>query len=1392
MEKKLVVEYRTKKSRRTLLVVFGVFLCLFFVFFSYAMNNNMVNIATAVLGIFMLISVAIIYYIIQKYVINKSSESDDDVVKTINNALDSVDMCVSVSDFDTGDIMFINKKMMKEFGLKEIQVDNMEPQSLQEFILKKQYNPMADSKGKSYENTDFFKCTTDLIESFKGRKININCYTNVAEIKLSEDRLQKQFSQQKLMSEISHSIIMNDSIDVITNNIIKTTGEYFGKSMVFVYQYDEQNSQLIRTNYWSGEDSDCIIVPEKLPFLVDEELYDEFTKNVGITISINEINTGSKYKMFANLGVKSFLAVPIYVLGDFQGVLLILDYVNFNSWSEGEILLAELISSVLSGVFSRYNIEKRLSDSNNVLNYIMENIPIGIFWKDREHNFQGCNDYFAKEFGCTKEEIIGKNDIDLFGKRIGYSKMETDNKIINGDIENFSQDFEITINNKLIWVHSYKALLQDNKFQFIMGLAENITDKKHKDYKLKAISDFFVITKNPIVEMDSEFKFKTFYHEGFEFAGYGMDELLGMSIYEYILEDDCEFIKSIINTSLEKRTHIKEREYRVLNKSGCIRFYVSDIVAVFDENDDIKAFRMTYTDITEKKSIQEELQLMSSIVNSSPEMIAYIKYDGTFEFINDATINITGYSREELLEGTVKMLCEPEMAKHLDKEVLPKVLEFGSQNVEIDVITKSGEIRKLSFSVYLIDANSNRLVLITTDITENKFLEKNLMESIEIAKNASNAKGEFLSRMSHEMRTPMNAIIGMTNIAKKSNDLIKKEYCLDKIDEASKHLLALINDILDMSKIEANKFELSVTEFEFEKMLIRVSNVVNFIAEQKSQEFIVNVDKDVPSKIIADETRISQVITNLLSNAIKFTPEKGTIILNTKVEYESDEYSTLRIEVVDTGIGISEEQISRLFNSFEQADGSTSRKYGGTGLGLAISKKIVELMGGKIWIESEVGKGSKFIFTANIEKCKNTKPVGLNNEINIMNMKILVVDDSLETREQVKYIVNSFGIKCDVAEDGFEALELINKSEANPYKMMLVDWAMPNLNGIELTKKINQIIKNNPVVVMISVSEWSEIEDEAISVGINQFISKPIFPSVLMDTINKCLGIVLEEKKSISITQSHNFKNNKILLVDDVYINREVVMSILEDTNLSIDCAVNGLEAVSMFKENPDKYSLIFMDIHMPEMNGFEACREIRSINSIESNNIPIIAMTANVFREDIEDCIVAGMNEHIGKPINSEEMFNILEKYLPYREEPTKVETNNFKTIEYDNIEEKTSYEYSDFMPEINIEDALSRLMNNKKLYFTLLSNFSGKVMVDKLISSINEANFEDILQTSHALRGVCANLGFEELIKITAKIEENANSMITSIDLIEKLEISSEITMQSIKTLLKSEGIK
>ncbi|MDR0861617.1 MAG: response regulator [Oscillospiraceae bacterium] len=640
-------------------------------------------------------------------------------------------------------------------------------------------------------------------------------------------------------------------------------------------------------------------------------------------------------------------------------------------------------------------------------------------------------------------------------------------------------------------------------------------------------------------------------------------------------------------------------------------------------------------------------QYLQLLLSNSPSIILFLDKSKRVVFCTDSLQkqfdtqgfdNVSGLLISEIFEPFCDAAFLALLLENLD------IVMGGEPSLTFtgEARLSGAELRKyeVSYTSMLTqDGKSEGTMLLFHDVTE-------IEDARTQAEHASLVKSQFLSNMSHEIRTPMNAIIGMTKLAKDSSDTDRKDYCLDKIEDASNHLLGVINDILDMSKIEAGKLELSSISFNFEKMLRRVVNVVNYKLNEREQKFTVNLDPAIPPVIVSDDQRLAQVITNLLGNAVKFTPERGAVTLDTRLLREVDGVCTIQIRVTDTGIGISAEQQARLFKSFQQAESDTTRKFGGTGLGLAISKNIVDMMGGSIWIESELGKGSTFAFNIQVKRGHESQPTRLSPATNWENIRFLVVDDDEDTLNYFEQLTLRLGLVCDTAAGGEQALKLI--SENGAYNMYFIDWHMPEMDGVELTRRIRQGGSAESAVILVSGSEWGAIESEAKAAGVNEYLPKPLFPSMITDMINDYLGLdsIISSDPTIKRT-ADNFSGRHVLLAEDVEVNREIVMALLEPTQISIDCAVNGAEAVKMFVGAPDKYDVIFMDVQMPEMDGYEATRAIRALEIPRAQTIPIVAMTANVFREDIDNCLAAGMNDHVGKPIDINEVLEKLRQYM-------------------------------------------------------------------------------------------------------------------------------------------------
>jgi signal transduction histidine kinase/CheY-like chemotaxis protein/PAS domain-containing protein len=516
---------------------------------------------------------------------------------------------------------------------------------------------------------------------------------------------------------------------------------------------------------------------------------------------------------------------------------------------------------------------------------------------------------------------------------------------------------------------------------------------------------------------------------------------------------------------------------------------------------------------------------------------------------------------------------------------------------------------------------------VLTDVTE-------LYGAMQKANEASRAKSMFLSSISHEIRTPMNAIIGLTLLARKTHDAAKSQRYLKKIEEAGHRLMTLINDVLDMSKIESGKMEISENEFDYIRACDHAVNAISDQAREKHISLNTVYNASFSRLIWTDELRISQVLLNLLSNAVKFTSEGGIITVTSDVI----DGHILRVSCADNGIGVNEEDIPKLFNKFEQADKSITRQYGGTGLGLAICKQILDLMGGSIYVSSVPGQGSVFTFEVPIEW---RGPIVSPNSVvtALENTRVLVVDDEPAITEYFSEVLKEYYISADTAMNGHEALALTKQAleMERPYKIAFIDWHMPGYSGAQTALCLHDLCPTCKIII-ISNSDWSDIRDtfsDGLLNGVIEYMPKPIPPSDIYNRIVKTLNI------DVSFSNANDFSGKRILLVEDVEVNRLIVTAMLEDTGCIIDEAENGQVGVDMTRAA--NYDLILMDMQMPVMDGLTATRTIRSFNTV----VPIIAMTANAFKEDADACLRAGMNAHLAKPIDNESFMRLLSDYL-------------------------------------------------------------------------------------------------------------------------------------------------
>ena len=530
----------------------------------------------------------------------------------------------------------------------------------------------------------------------------------------------------------------------------------------------------------------------------------------------------------------------------------------------------------------------------------------------------------------------------------------------------------------------------------------------------------------------------------------------------------------------------------------------------------------------------------------------------------------------------------------------------------------------------------------------NQMLHKNeeLAEATERANHANESKSRFLAQMSHEIRTPMNAIIGLTTIAKNEiHDADKITEDLVKIEGSSKILLSIINDVLDMSAIESNKLKIAHETFNFKKVLSDISNLYYTQCKQKKIQFDMRLNGITHEELIGDALRVNQILLNLLSNAVKFTQSGGEVSVLVSQTDARESKVFIRFVVSDTGCGISEEMQSRLFMPFEQASAMTAQKHGGSGLGLSIAKNLTDMMKGSIHVESKVGVGTAFTVELPFDVPVSAGVLQTEiKEIQLQDIRVLVIDDDRETCEYTSIVLSRIGVEHATATSGEEALMMLGDAEdkGKPYTLCFVDWKMPGMDGLEVTKAIREIFDEDTIIIIVSAFDLNEIEAEGTAAGVNFFISKPLFQSSVFDLLMKISGGKYTKLTADEIV--YDLSGHKVLIAEDVALNMEVAIKLLSMVGVEADCAEDGAQAVRIFEASkPGTYDAILLDIHMPVMNGYQAARKIRASEHAQAKNMPIYAMTANAFTEDISDALAAGMNGHIAKPIDTEILYKTL-----------------------------------------------------------------------------------------------------------------------------------------------------
>jgi len=1051
-----------------------------------------------------------------------------------------------------------------------------------------------------------------------------------------------------------------------------------------------------------------------------------------------------------------------------------------------------------------------------------------IFWDEAQHRIMGT-DIAAEELDWANfTQLIHPEDAQRF-------EFEID-EALGGDKDYASEYRFLRPNGDVRTLEARGHVIRDSDGRALrmIGTSMDITERKQAEEELEKLSQAVEQSPASVVITDLRGTIQYVNPKFCEVTGYTVAEALGQN--PRILKSGqtpSKVYRELWKTI--KAGYEWRGEFQNKKKNGELYWESATISPLKSGDGSTAHYLAVKEDITERRQMEDsirekEARFRGYFEHSQVGMAVTSPTKGWVE-ANDQLQRMLGYTLDELRQMTWIELTHPDDldadAKQFERMLAGEIDQYA---LDKRFIRKDGEIVYTNLTVSCIrDKTGDVLNVLASfqDITERKKMDNDLHERIKEldeaqsamlnmmedldeekakAEDATRAKSDFLANMSHEIRTPMNAVIGMAHLALKTELTPKQHDYLNKIQSSANSLLGIINDILDFSKIEAGKLDMEAVEFDLLETMDNVANVITVKAQEKENlEVLFYLDPQVPNFLVGDSLRLNQILVNLGNNAVKFT-EKGEIVLTTKIKEKSNDKVTLQFSVRDTGIGMTAEQQAKLFQAFSQADTSTTRKYGGTGLGLTISKRLVTMMGGEIWTESEAGQGTTFNFTADFGLGKETVKRRLVPAPDLRGLKVLVVDDNATSREILQDILELFSFEVFLAASGKEALEEIEMADRDqPFELVIMDWKMPGMDGIEASRRIKNHPKLSkiPAIVLVTAYGREETMRQADEIGLEGFLLKPVNSSVMFDAIMQALGKEVQvmpragRKKEQSAEELSAIAGARVLLVEDNEINQQVAQEILQGAGLKVTVANNGREGVDAAMKN--QYDVILMDIQMPVMDGYTATRTIREWESVSANadsdvwetedrgpsfaekategmqktddgtptsnlqpptsNLPIIAMTAHAMAGDEQKSLQAGMNGHVTKPIDPEQLFATLQKWIkPLAERAAGQDPSVPDTPPAPDQVALGEDELPDSLPGFNLAAGLQRLMGNTRLYRKLLVDFGTKYTetAREIRAAIDANDFEQAHSLVHNLKGLAGNLEAKDLQAATVEMEK------------------------------------
>jgi PAS domain S-box-containing protein len=1039
--------------------------------------------------------------------------------------------------------------------------------------------------------------------------------------------------------------------------------------------------------------------------------------------------------------------------------------------NEGGTITGAVVTVV--DITERKRAEEKLRASEQLFRSIFENAQIGIAYFKIDSQEHISNRTLHEMLGYTGEELSRLGQWDkIVAPEERDSGAERYAELIQGkrDTDEYEQRF-IRRDGRILVANDRFQLVRDaaGKPQYIVGLTEDITERKRAQEALQESEQLFrSIFENSQIGI-SIFAIDTQTHITNrtlqEMLGYSEEELRGLEQWDMIVHpDDRTTGAERYGELLAGKRDTDEYGNRYIRRDGSIVVGNGRYQLLRDATGKPQYLVGLTEDITERKrseeALQESEQLFRTIFENAPVGISLYNIPKAQYFTNRTLHEMLGYSHEDLSSvAKWDQIIHPDQrasgAKRY-KELLEG--KFDYDEWEQHFIRRDGRlvIADGAFTMIRDTAGNPQYLLNTTkDITDRKQAEADLLAAKEEAVAATKAKSDFLANMSHEIRTPMNAVLGMTHLALKTELTAKQRDYLTKTKVAAQALLGIINDILDFSKIEAGKLEMENTEFRLDQVLENLSAVVCHKAQDKNLEFLIASPENLPPNLVGDPLRLGQILINLVNNAVKFT-ERGEVLVTVALEEQLADRVKVRFSVRDSGIGMTPEQSAKLFQAFSQADTSTTRKYGGTGLGLSISKRLVEMMDGTIWAESEPGVGSTFYFTTWFGIGSDGKRKRFVPEL--AGIRALVVDDNAQAREILTEALRAFALRAESVSSGEDAVrEIVTADSLDPYRLVLMDWHMPGMDGLQTSRIIRRDdrLQHVPKIVMVTSFGQGDVRTQAEEIGVDSYLLKPVNQSLLYDTLVDLFGFGGAEEYSSRERKDngtvHDATGIRVLLVEDNEINQQVATELLESAGAIVTVASHGGEAVKILTDGdqPPAFDVVFMDLQMPEMDGFTATKLLRSEPRLQK--IPIIAMTAHALVEERQRCLDAGMNDHVSKPIDPDNLFSTLLRWAKPQPKDT-VKSSSSPAKPSDEV----------VLPEIagiNLADGLKRVAGNKRLYRDLLGQFAARQSdaAAQISTALKSRDLKLAERIAHTVKGAAGNIGITEVQSLAQKLEES-----------------------------------